>query len=173
MRRRRHGRSQLAVELDITAFMNLIVILVPFLLTTAVFTRMAVLQLNLPAGAGAVKDLTPDFTLEVTIRKDSLDVGDRGKGLIQRFPNTDQGYDYRALSRLLQEIKTRFPDKVEATILSENDTAYDTLIQVMDTVRSVKAASDSATTYELFPEISVGDAPRLGAAPAADRQARA
>ena len=159
MRRSRfRSRSKFAVELDITAFMNLIVILVPFLLTSAVFTRVAVLQLNLPAGARAVDELKPDFELEVTIRPDALEVGDRGKGLVQRFPKTTTGYDYAALSRLLQEIKTRFPDKVEATILSEADTAYDTLVQVMDTVRVAKAATDKATVYELFPEISVGDA---------------
>ena len=159
MRRvRSRSRSKLAVELDITAFMNLIVILVPFLLTTAVFTRVAVLQLNLPAAARAVDELKPDFELEITIRPDALEVGDRGKGLVQRFPNTATGYDYPALSRLLQEIKTRFPNKVEATILSESDTAYDTLVQVMDTVRIAKAATEKATVYELFPEISVGDA---------------
>lgn len=156
-------RARMSVELDITAFMNLIVILVPFLLTTAVFTRVAVLQLNLPAGSNPVDQLKSDLTLEITIRKDALEVGDRGKGLIQRIPNTDKGYDYTALSRLLQEIKIRFPDKVEATILSEADTAYDTLVQVMDTVRIAKAATDKATVYELFPEISVGDAPRLSA----------
>ena len=159
MRRARfRSRSKLAVELDITAFMNLIVILVPFLLTSAVFTRVAVLQLNLPAGARAVDQLKPDFELEVTIRPDALEVGDRGKGLVQRFPKTTTGYDYPALSRLLQKIKMRFPEKVEATILSESDTAYDTLVQVMDTVRVAKAATDKATVYELFPEISVGDA---------------
>ena len=37
--------------LDITAFMNMIVVLVPFLLTTAVFSRLAVLELTLPKKA--------------------------------------------------------------------------------------------------------------------------
>lgn len=152
------SRNTRAVELDITAFMNLIVILVPFLLTTTVFTRVAVLQLNLPAGARAVDELKPDFELEITIRPDAVEVGDRGKGLLQRFPKTATGYDYPALSRLLQEIKARFPDKMEATILSQADTAYDTFVQVMDTVRVAKAATEQGTVYELFPEISVGDA---------------
>ena len=35
--------------LDVTAFINLIVVLVPFLLSTAVFTRLSVLDLSLPA----------------------------------------------------------------------------------------------------------------------------
>ena len=40
-----------AVALDITAFMNLIVVLVPFLLSSTVFSRLAILELNLPASA--------------------------------------------------------------------------------------------------------------------------
>lgn len=160
-RARFRSRRKLSVDLDITAFMNLIVILVPFLLTSAVFTRVAVLQLNLPAGASALDKLESDFDLEITIRADALEVSDRGKGVLRRIPNTDTGYDYPALSRLLQEIKIRFPEKVEATILSESNTAYDTFVQVMDTVRVAKAATEKGTVYELFPEISVGDAGRL------------
>ena len=36
-------------HLEITAFINLIVVLVPFLLSTAVFTRLSVIDLALPA----------------------------------------------------------------------------------------------------------------------------
>ena len=38
-----------AAALEVTAFINLIVVLVPFLLSTAVFTRLAVMDLTLPA----------------------------------------------------------------------------------------------------------------------------
>ena len=47
MRSRRIRRH--AAELDVTAFINLIVVLVPFLLSTAVFTRLSVIDLSLPA----------------------------------------------------------------------------------------------------------------------------
>ena len=46
---RRRLRKQ-AAHLEITAFINLIVVLVPFLLSTAVFSRLAVIDLQ-PAGA--------------------------------------------------------------------------------------------------------------------------
>ena len=49
MKRIGKKRVEAAVELNITAFMNLMVILVPFLLITAVFSRITVLELNLPA----------------------------------------------------------------------------------------------------------------------------
>ncbi len=146
--------------LEITAFLNLIVVLVPFLLSTAVFSRMAVLQLTLPAQTSGVETLKGDLQLEIVIRPDALEVGDRIGGLVQRIANTPKGYDYRTLSQLMEQIKGRFPDKTDATVLAEADTPYDVLVQVMDAVRvghTVQGAK--VVRAELFPDISIGDAP--------------
>ena len=153
--------------LDITAFMNMIVVLVPFLLTTTVFSRLAVLELSLPAQSSGFEQLKGDLQLEIVIRRDALEVQDRMGGLLRRVENTNKGYDFQALSALMQELKTRFPDKVEATILAEPDTSYDVLVQTMDAVRAAKTSrSGSAAHVELFPEISIGDAPVATRAPA-------
>ena len=151
-----------AAHLEITAFINLIVVLVPFLLSTAVFTRMAVIDLSLPAqSTGALEKLKgDDLKLEVVIRPDALEVGDRIGGLIQRLPATAAGPDVRALQVLVQQLKTRFPDKTEATVLAEPNTPYDTLVQVMDAVRAGHAVQGATVVRaELFPNISIGDAP--------------
>ena len=158
--RNRRLRRQPA-GLDITAFMNLIVVLVPFLLTTAVFSRLAVLELSLPAGSSGFENLKGDLQLEVVIRRDALEVGDRMGGLLRRVENTSGGYDFQALSSLMQQLKARYPDKLAATILAEPDTSYDTLVHTMDAVRLVRS-SQAGRNLELFPEISVGDAPQAG-----------
>jgi len=146
-----------AVGLDITAFMNMIVVLVPFLLTTAVFSRLAVLELSLPAQSSGFEKLKGDLQLEIVIRRDAFEVGDRIGGLLRRVENTSKGYDFQTLSSLMQQLKVRFPEKLEATVLAEPDTSYDTLVQTMDAVRVAK--SGPAAHVDLFPEISVGDAP--------------
>jgi hypothetical protein len=64
-------------------------------------------------------------------------------------------------------IKQKFPDKREASVLAEPDTSYDNLVQVMDTVRSsVTAEGPRLVRTELFPDISIGDAPVRRAAAA-------
>jgi biopolymer transport protein ExbD len=146
-------------EMNITAFMNLMVILVPFLLITAVFTRLAILELNLPAGGGSGPD-KKQLHLEVIIRGEALEIGERSAGVLKRIEKNEKGYDYKTLSLALQGIKEKFPDKTQATILSEPNTPYDILVQVMDTVRVVNAVQGgSVVKYELFPDISIGDAP--------------
>ena len=147
-------------EMQITAFMNLMVVLVPFLLITAVFSRLSIVELNLPSGAPPPQDLQQSFELEVVVRKNVIEVADRSSGVIGRYPQKESGYDYAALREKLKQVKSEFPDVVAATILLEPDTPYDVLVQVMDTVRTFPAQQGSVFVQaELFPEISVGDAP--------------
>jgi len=150
-------------HLEVTAFINVIVVLVPFLLSTAVFTRLSVLELTLPAQNSGVEQLkVEDLKLEIVLRPEAMEVGDRIGGLIQRIANTDKGYDLATLSTLMQQIKTKFPDTRTATVLAQPDTPYEALVQVMDAVReaSVPAATGKTTpALELFPDISIGDAP--------------
>ena len=162
--RRKGGRraNQETAELNITAFMNLMVILVPFLLITAVFSRLAVLELNLPGSSTEPADPQEQtFQLEVIIRKDKIEVGDRNQGLLGIYPNTEEGeYDYNALSEKLSQLKKRYPSKTDASILLEQDIEYDTLVQVMDRVRvEEEAVGLSVVRVDLFPDISIGDAP--------------
>ena len=165
IRSRKSGRRNVeTAELNITAFMNLMVILVPFLLITAVFSRLAVLELNLPGSS--TKPVEPQeqtFQLEVIVRKDKIEIGDRNQGLLGIYPNTEEGeYDYEALSEKLSELKKRYPQKTDASILLEQDIEYDTLVQVMDRVRvEEEAVGLSVVRVDLFPDISIGDAPVL------------
>jgi len=159
----RHHRNDTA-ELNITAFMNLMVILVPFLLITAVFSRLAILELNLPGSSTEPADPQEQvFQLEVIVREEKIEVADRNQGLLGVYPSSVDGYDYDALSGKLSELKKKYPKKTDASILLEQDIAYDTLVQVMDTVRvAEKVEEDSVVRSDLFPDISIGDAPVSG-----------
>ncbi len=164
IRRRKGGRrqNQETAELNITAFMNLMVILVPFLLITAVFSRLTILELNLPGSS--TEPVEPEeqvFQLEIIVRDDRIEVGDRNQGLLGIYPNTEAGeYDYQALTDKLVELKDRYEEKTDASILLESEIAYDTLVQVMDRVRIAESVEDeSIVRRDLFPDISIGDAP--------------
>jgi biopolymer transport protein ExbD len=157
---RRHRRKD-AAELNITAFMNLMVVLVPFLLITAVFSRLTILELNLPSSAEATPETAQLLNLEIIVRKDELQVADRGSGLLRAIPRTAEGQDLEALKSFLRdEVKARFPEASAVTILLEPDIPYDTVVQVMDAVRvDTSEVGGRLVQTELFPDISIGDAP--------------
>jgi len=170
-------------ELNITTFLNLMVVLVPFLLITAVFSRITILELSLPAGAGASDNKKQQLSIEVVVRQKGIEIGN-GKQVLARFPllkeedvvesvddegNVDVSrlYDLQLLSEYLTKIKGKFPDKTDATVLMEPDIEYRVLIRVMDAVRSTfikqeattEGAADVLQQVVLFPDISIGDAP--------------
>lgn len=163
-RRARRAKHKEVQELEITAFMNLMVVLTPFLLITAVFSRLAVLDLNLPTSQSqATADEQPQFQLEITVRDDGIEVGDRNVGTLSRIEKIGQDYPLDDLSAYLAKIKAQFPDKADATVLLEPDVPYQVLVAVMDRVRTAESrgADDKLVKSELFPEISIGDAPVL------------
>ena len=58
----------------------------------------------------------------------------------------------------------QFPDKTDATLLLEPDIPYDVLVAVMDKVRvaeQVDPAANRVLRTDLFPDISIGDAPAV------------
>jgi len=165
MPRRHHyrRRTKEPIALDVTTFMNLMVVLVPFLLVTAVFSRMAVVELSLPSSAGGAVSDAPAFRIEVIVREGSLEISN-GTSVIAAIPKAEDEYDLPQLSEHMVALKREYSDLEAASVLLEPHIPYDYLIQVMDVVRSVEIQGTGDQDEEfmqvaLFPEISVGDAP--------------
>jgi len=148
--------------LEVSAFINLIVVLIPFLLSTAVFSNMSVVDLTLPAKSSNWEGLKEnDLKLEVVVRKDAIEVGDKVGGLFWNIPNKPDGPDLVTLNADMFVIKKKFPDVLAASVLPEPNIPYDTVIHVMDAMRSGKSANGGTTVVDvdLFTAISIGDAP--------------
>lgn len=167
MARRHHyrRRTKPAYEIDVTTFLNLMVVLVPFLLITAVFSRLTIVELNLPSAAGGAADNEKSFRVEVIVRQNGIEITN-GTSVIASIPKTDDEYDLQKLSDLMVELKREYPRQEEASVLMEPRIPYDYLIQVMDVVRAVELPVESLAggeeqyeLFALFSEISVGDAP--------------
>lgn len=168
MRFKRRGHKREDAELNITAFMNLMIVLVPVLLLSMVFARITVLELNLPDSASdsSEADNEPLDFLEVVIYPDYLGVNHpAGNRAATVCPVADGEHDFERLSRVLQQIKIRLEDhagmeKDDIVILAQPDTDYQTIVSTMDTVRSFEAVvAVSVVDAALFPNISLGDAP--------------
>ena len=163
MARRHHyrRRSNEPAELDMTTFLNLMVVLVPFLLITAVFSRITIVELSLPSSAGGPAPTDPSFQMEVIVRGERLELSN-GTSVIATIPKRDDEYDLETLSNMVMSLKRDHPNDDGASVLLEPDIEYDHLIQVMDTVRSVELPQvddEEITRVALFTDISIGDAP--------------
>ncbi len=164
MARRHHYRRRTkdgAHELDVTTFLNLMVVLVPFLLITAVFSRLTIVELNLPSASGGAATKQEGFRPEVLVRDNGIEIGN-GRTVIASIPKKDEEFDLATLSEFMVDLKQQYPEQEAASVLMEAHIPYDYLIQVMDIVRSFERPTEVEGEVELvalFSEISVGDAP--------------
>lgn len=155
-------RSREAAELDVTPFMNLMIVLVPVLLLSMVFTHTTVIELNFPSGDSAAGAFDADSVhLEVQVHRDRLLVADGRGGTIKELLKLDGQHDFAQLSVVMQELKKRMPEKEDISVLLQEETDYQTLVTVMDKVRSYPALLGlEVVDAELFPVISLGDTPK-------------
>ena len=158
--RRNHSRyHQGRDDLNIVPMIDMMVILVFFLIFTAVFSKTNILQLNLPASNTNPIELPKGLKLEVIIRPDDLVINDRNSGPLKVLANTPSGYDMGGLSEFMRKVKSQFPEMTDATILPGPAVSYDVLVQVMDTVRVYQLPVAPFSKAELFPDIALADAP--------------
>jgi biopolymer transport protein ExbD len=159
--RRNHARYHSGRDdLNIVPMIDMMVILVFFLIFTAVFSKTNILQLNLPASSSnPAPPLPPGLKLEVIVGADKIVVNDRNSGPLKSLPNTASGYDLDDLSLFMRQVKSQYPDMTDATVLLAPNIPYDALVQVMDAVRVYQLPVAPFSKAELFPDISLGDAP--------------
>ncbi|MFY0640966.1 MAG: biopolymer transporter ExbD [Bermanella sp.] len=164
---RRHKKIQEEAELDITSFMNLMIILVPVLLISMVFNHITVLELRLPLEEELQKqDLNPDdLSLEVIVRETGFNVM-LGPLPIESINKKDNKFDLNRLSTVLQGMKKQLGrERTDIVILSEPDIDYQVLVGVIDTAKTFPAVvAASVVDAVLFPDVSLGDAPEVEAA---------
>ena len=158
--RRNHARYHTGRDdLNIVPMIDMMVILVFFLIFTAVFSKTNILQLNLPASNTVPVELPKDLKLEVIVRDNDIVVNDRNSGPLKTLANTANGYDLDGLSEFMRRVKGQFPQMTDATILLGPAITYDTLVQVMDTVRVYQLPVAPFSKAELFPDVALADAP--------------
>ena len=157
---RNHARYKGRNDINIVPMLDIFTILLFFLIFTAVFSKTHIVELNLPAQSSEPLQIPEGLQLEVVVRKDGLVVQDKNSGPLQPLPNSAAGYDFDGLSAYLSRVKVRFPEMRAATVLLEPEIAYETIIGTMDAVRSFEGTLDGKPARgELFPQISLGDAP--------------
>lgn len=137
------------------------VVLIPFLLISAVFSRVTIMELSVPTAAGGGVTGKPNFAIEVIVRNAGFELAN-GSSVVAAIPKKGDQYDMKKLSEVLIRLKAEYPEKEDATVLMEPQVEYDHLIHVMDTVRSAELRTGEGEEVQkmvLFPDISIGDAP--------------
>lgn len=153
-------------DLDVTSFMNLMIVLVPVMLLSLTFTQVTVHEIKLPdLTQSTVSSNENPPKLEVLLNEKGIKVFYPSNKMIKDIPLIEvkgeegKSYDFELLSLTLREVKEQLNEKRDVLLLSAGGTDYQSLVSTMDALKSYKTVvAASLVEVELFPEISLADA---------------
>lgn len=168
MDRRGRGRNRRALDeqdtnVDVTAFLNLMVVLIPFLLLSAAFNHLTAFDLFLPKdnlGENQQQVDEPPPEIFLSLRKGFVQLSVNEQAELPAIETDPAGRpDLKTLHSQLAELKQRYPNITAITLLSEPKTDYERIIYMMDNVREgVVEVEGRKVNREFFPDIALGDA---------------
>ena len=156
------------VNPDLIPIMNLFTALIPFLLMSAVFYQMAVIQITIPvASESGETDIAKEddkVTLNLQIFQDRFELSGssdtlppevvaRLKATIPRPKSDDQKPVLEELSKAAHQIKGKYISSDTTIIVPEEDIPYQTIIEAMDAVRKIRLADQGNALVMLFPKV--------------------
>ncbi len=169
-------REVVGADVDLTPIMCLFIILVPLLLLSAVFERLAALQVHLPEASTLEETEKPEegpsgivelrllleeegLALEGTISHDpSGEEKEVYEDIRYDFPLEGDLYDLEGLQRILLELKGQYPKHEEIVFLVDDKVSYDVIVQAMDTCRlEYYAEEGQKRSRPLFPDIALSE----------------
>jgi len=133
------SRQQQDTDINITPILNIFVILIPFLLLTVTFVKIAIIEFTLPTLEGATSAISETQAKELTVLVVAIEPsGFEVKTSEKTFPKIRRKkneYNYDELTKRLKSIKKDFPKLEDVIISPDNDVQYHIIIKVMDVCR--------------------------------------
>jgi biopolymer transport protein ExbD len=157
---RRKAQEEMG-ELDLTPYMNFVMILIPVIMQASEYIKLAMIPIDLPpaqsSGAAGMVEEPPQQTLDLAI---SITSGGftitSSKARLPIIPLKGDEYDYEELGKKLWEIKReiqgQFPDETKIVIAAAQDIRYEVIVKTMDASRSHR---EDMKSYEMFPDVAL------------------
>lgn len=149
----KNGRSP-NIELNLVPIIDLMSVLITFLLITAVWTQVSMIQLGSSIYGQKQNDTDvqppPPPQADIPLRVDVKEQGIRviiGSETFMVAKNAE-GYDFQGLADRLKQIKAKYPEKQDGVITVDEVLAYENLITGMDTMIQSGFTAISVSTAE-------------------------
>jgi len=132
---KKRGRAK-SVELNLVPFIDLMSVLITFLLITAVWSQVNMMQIGSSLYGKQLDDKKPtpppksDVVLKIDIKRSGY-VLTVGKQVIN-LPVKGGEFDDVGLMAQLQRVKQLYPEKTDAVVTMADDLPYEQLIRGMD-----------------------------------------
>jgi biopolymer transport protein ExbD len=137
-------------DIDVTPVMNMFIILIPFLVSMAVFTHLSIIEFSLPPNVNAGmnrENVKPKPKLTIRVGNDYLGIV-LGEKLLDSLPVIAGGYPMDSLGVRIRLRRDELDYTDEVVVASKDAVAFKRVVAVMDLCRDAgldKIGLSSAT----------------------------
>lgn len=140
-KRKRHTVGYTDIDLNIMPFIDIFSMLNTFLLFTAVFLSVGILEVQIPFLSSSPPPDDPkearEFKVSVDVTKEQVEVQtsfSMPPEQLQKYPFPNNQDGLKKMHDKLVQIRRDQPDTDKATVYSDDDVLWDALSQVLDSV---------------------------------------
>jgi biopolymer transport protein ExbD len=140
------------IDIDVKPILNVLIILIPFLVSVAVYTNLAVIDMSLPpnvtaaAGAGAANE-KPKLKITVVVAPSFCAIT-LGESLLDSIPRIGGDYPYATLAARLSARRASADVKDEVIVAPRDKIPFKYVVRIMDACKKTgfdKVSLASAT----------------------------
>jgi biopolymer transport protein ExbD len=140
------------IDVDVKPIMNVLIILIPFLVSLAVYTNLAVIDMSLPpnvtaAGGAGSSGEKPKLKITVVVAQ-SFCVITLGENLLDSIPRTGDEYPYDTIAARLSARRASAEINNEVIVAPRDKIQFKYVVRIMDACKKTgfeKVSLASAT----------------------------
>ncbi len=128
------------IDIDVTPVMNMFVILIPFLVSMAVFTHLSIIEFSLPSNANNSNptelNKKPKLKLTAVITKKYIALT-QGENMLDSIPLINGKYNFKRLKKSLAVNRESLELKNEMVVAVKDQIKFEHVVHVMDQCKVV------------------------------------
>ncbi len=123
------------IDIDVKPMMNILLILIPFLVSVAVYTRLSIIELSLPPNITSVATSAgnekPKLRLTLVIAQDYCSIT-YGETLLDSIPYKNGAFPVPRIKQLLEQHRLTAEIQDEAVVAPHDGIRFDSVVKCMD-----------------------------------------
>ncbi len=130
------GKRALDAYINLVPYIDLLMTIMTFLMMTAVWTQIAMLEVQNASGGQEAQPEEPDPNkpkpILILVTDRAVKIQEEQNPDLREFAATADGYDMNGVKIELKRLKDARPDRTEVKIQSEDGVKYSNLVQLID-----------------------------------------
>jgi biopolymer transport protein TolR len=130
------GKKALDAAINLVPYIDMLMTIMTFLMMTAVWTQIAMLEVQNASGGQEAQPEEPDPNkpkpILVLLTDRGVKIQEEANPDLKEFAQTGEGYDYTGIQTELKRLKDMRPEREEVKVQSEDGVKYSDVVKVID-----------------------------------------